>query len=72
MRRSSGENAVDVVLDVGGDDRVVVGDLRVVDDPAERQLLRARGRSARASAYSGIGWSVAAVGFSCGTRSPER
>src|SRR5207248_8576084 len=30
----------DVVLDVGGNDRVVVVDARVVDDPAERELLQ--------------------------------
>ena len=41
MRRSSGENSLDVVLDVGGDDRVVVADLCVVHDPGERKLSRA-------------------------------
>ena len=39
MRRSSGENVADVVLDVRGDDRVVVVDLRVVDDPGERKRV---------------------------------
>ena len=31
-----------VVLDVGGDDRVMVVDLRVVDDPCERKLVEAQ------------------------------
>ena len=36
-----GREAVEVVLDVGRDDRVVVVDLRVVHDASERQLLEA-------------------------------
>ena len=66
-----GREGGDVVLDVGRDDRVVVVDLRVVDDAAERQLGEVDDERA-ACAYSGIGSSVAAVGLSCGTRSPER
>ena len=34
-----GRERLDVVVDVGGDDRVVVVDLGVVDDAAEGQLL---------------------------------
>src|SRR5207253_8978219 len=36
-----GRQPLDVVADVGRDDRVVVVDLRVVDDPRERQLVEA-------------------------------
>ncbi len=39
MRRSSGRELADVVLDVRGDDRVVVVDLGVVDDPGERKRV---------------------------------
>ena len=63
---------VDVVLDLGRDDRVVVLDLRVVDHAPERELVEPQDEPRRC-AYSRIGSSeAAAVGFSCGTRSPER
>ena len=60
-----------VVLDVGRDDRVVVLDLRVVDDALSGSLSSFMTNRA-AVAYSGISTSVSAVGLSCGTRSPER
>ena len=43
-----GRERVDVVRDVGRDDRVVVVDLRVVDHSAERKLLEAEDEAGRA------------------------
>ena len=67
-----GRERFEIFLDVGRDDRVVVVDLRVVDHAPERKLVEGEYVLGAPPVVVETAASVAAVGFNCGTMSPDR
>ena len=66
-----GREGLDVMVDVGRNDRVVVGDLRVVDHTLQRQLVE-REHILRRLRVVGDRFERPGSRLGCGTMSPDR